>query len=70
MFWKGESRSKLLRENKVNSLEVCLFVCFFFFFLELRIKKRSLPFIERGKAKGDEVGLREGRVLEAKEIIA
>ena len=42
----------------------------FVFFLELRIKKRSLPFIERGKTKGDEAGLREGRVLEAKEIIA
>ena len=42
----------------------------FVFFLELRIKKRSLPFIQRGKAKGDEAGLREGRLLEAREIIA
>ena len=42
----------------------------FFFFLELRIKKRSLPFIQREKAKGDEAELREGRLLEAREIIA
>ena len=66
MFWnQGQN---FLRENKVNSLEVCLFV--FFFFLELRIKKRSLPFIQREKAKGDEAELREGRLLEAREIIA
>ncbi|CBI21590.3 unnamed protein product, partial [Vitis vinifera] len=43
---------------------------FFFFFCGIENKKKKLTFHKNREVEGDEARLREGRVLEAREIIS